>query len=101
MIVVQGKLRVHPEDTARLREIAKPFIAANRTEVGNDAYAFAEDLHDPGLIHIAERWADQAAVEAHGRAPHYMVFVGELQKLRVLGLKVTAYDSPGGRVLIG
>jgi|CXWL01.1.fsa_nt_gi quinol monooxygenase YgiN len=101
MIVIQGEMRVHPDDVGKLREIAAPFIAANRQEKGNQAYFFAEDLLEPGLIHIAERWDDQAAVDAHNVAPHSMVFVGGVQQLRMLGIKVTGYDSAGPRVLLG
>lgn len=101
MIVVQGEIRVHPDDMPAVRALAAPLIAATRAEPGNQAYAFAEDLSEPGLIHVVERWADEASITAHNATPHLAAFTGGFLKLRVLGLKIVGYDAPEGRVLLG
>jgi quinol monooxygenase YgiN len=101
MIVVQGEARFHPDDMAMLRESAASMVADTRAEAGCIAYAFAEDVLDPGVVHIAERWADEAALGAHFATPHMARFNAALSKARVLSMKVTAYTVTGEKLLAG
>lgn len=101
MILIQGYIKVSPDNVARLKEAAAPLIAATRQEAGCLAYAFAEDIGEPGLIHIAERWADDAALAAHNKAPHLAAFMGAMPTLGVAGVRIARYDASGEKVLIG
>ncbi|MBI1251513.1 MAG: antibiotic biosynthesis monooxygenase [Alphaproteobacteria bacterium] len=101
MIIVQGEARFHPDDMPMLRKAGAEMMAATRQEPGNLAYAFAEDVASPGLVHIVERWADGAALEAHFKTPHMAAFNAALGQARVLALKVCAYDASGERLLAG
>lgn len=101
MIVVQGTARVHPDDVTALRESVAIMVAATRAESGCEAYGFAEDMLEPGLMHIAERWRDDAALQAHFATPHMAAFNAALGKARILGVKVVAYTVSGERVLAG
>jgi quinol monooxygenase YgiN len=101
MIVVQGEARFHADDMQMLRAAAAAMVADTRAEPGCLAYAFAEDIVDPGLVHIAERWADEAALGAHFATPHMARFNAALSKARVLSMKVTSYAVTGERVLAG
>jgi quinol monooxygenase YgiN len=100
MIVVQGWMRVDPEDAHTLRDAARTLVAATRLEPGNIAYAFAEDVNDPGLFHIVERWADDAAVAAHMTMPHTAAFGPVLKGLRDLHYRIARYDPPEERVVM-
>ncbi|MBL8538261.1 MAG: antibiotic biosynthesis monooxygenase [Hyphomonadaceae bacterium] len=101
MIVIQGYLKVSPENVARVREAAAPLIAATRQEPGCIAYAFAEDLGEPGLIHIAERWASEEALAAHNKTPHLAAFMGQMPGLGPSAVRIARYDAGGEKVLIG
>jgi quinol monooxygenase YgiN len=101
MILIQGHVRVHADDVAGLRAIAAPMLAASRAEPGCIFYSYAEDVIEPGLVHIIERWADQAALDAHNVAPHFQTFSAALAKFRIEGLRIAAYDTHAERVLIG
>ncbi len=70
MLIVAGTLRVSAEWLDVLRPAMAAVIAASRADPGCLAYGFAEDVLDPGLIHVAERWESAEALAAHGRAPH-------------------------------
>jgi quinol monooxygenase YgiN len=70
MIVIAGTMRLPRGNLGRARERLEPLISATRAEEGCLGYAFAEDLLDPGLIHVAERWRDHAALDGHFKAPH-------------------------------
>jgi quinol monooxygenase YgiN len=101
MIVVQGVARIHPDDMAAMRAASAIMVPATRAEPGCIAYAYGEDLLEPGLVHVTERWRDQAALDAHFATPHMAAFNAALGKARVLELKVTAFEVTGERVLMG
>ena len=58
MVIVTGELRVAPEKMDRLRPLMRTVITANRKEDGCLLFAFGEDVLEPGLIRIVERWRD-------------------------------------------
>lgn len=101
MIVVQGVLRLHPDDLEKAREIAAPFVLQTQGEDGCLSYALAQDLMAPGLIHIVERWRDEAALAAHRAAPHVAVFTAELPRLRILDLRIVDYRADEGQLAMG
>ena len=45
-------------------------IAATSAEDGCLEYAYAEDVLDPGLIHVKELWRDQSALDRHFASDH-------------------------------
>lgn len=100
MILIQGHIKVAPENVAKLKEAAAALIAATRAEPGCVAYAFAEDIAEPGLIHIAERWASEEALEAHNKTPHLAAFMGALPSLAPQAIRIARYDGAAERVLV-
>ena len=101
MIVVQGEARFHPEDMAQVREATPAMIQATRAEAGCIAYAYAEDFLEPGLVRIVERWESEPEMKAHLTSPHMAAFAAVLGKVRVLGMRVVAYDATGERIIFG
>lgn len=94
MIVVQGWVRVHEDDTETLREQARILVAATRREPGNLAYAFAEDVNEAGLFHIVERWQDEVAVANHMLTGSLADFLTRLAAMREVRLRVARYEGP-------
>jgi quinol monooxygenase YgiN len=43
---------------------------ASRLEEGCLDYGYAEDVFDPGLIHVRELWTDQHALDRHFASKH-------------------------------
>ncbi len=101
MILIQGHLKTTPENVAKLKAAAALLIAATRQEPGCIAYAFAEDIAEPCLLHIAERWADEAALAAHNTTPHLAAFMGALPTLGLIGVRVARYECAGETILAG
>ena len=101
MILIQGHMKTTPENVAKLKAAAGLLIAATRQEPGCIAYAFAEDIAEPGLLHIAERWADDAALAAHNKTPHLAAFMGALPGLGLTGVRVARYESADETILAG
>lgn len=70
MLLVTGSFRVPPGRIDAARAAMTAMIAASRAEPGCLDYAYAEDLLEPGLIRVVERWTDRAALDAHLASRH-------------------------------
>lgn len=101
MILIQGHLRTSPEGAAKLKAVAAPLITATRQEPGCIAYAFAEDVGEPGLVHIVERWADASALEAHNKTPHLAAFMAAMPTLGISSFRVARYEASAETLLAG
>ena len=101
MIMIEGWVRMDAADIDRLRPAAATMIAATRLEDGCEEYAFSQDLVDPGLFRIVERWRDEAALAAHFQTPHMAVFSAALGAANRQGGSVKVYKAEVDRSLIG
>lgn len=70
MILITGSFRIDPDRLAEARPVMARMIAASRAETGCLAYAYAEDLTEPGLIRVHELWRDQEVLDRHFATPH-------------------------------
>jgi quinol monooxygenase YgiN len=101
MVIIQGVVRISEADRDKFRAAAAAMIPATRAEAGCIFYSYAEDALEPGLVHIVERWRDQAALDAHLKAPHMASFSAAIAGLAMRDLKIVAFDAANERVLIG
>ncbi len=97
MIIVTGELRLAPASVEQLRPAMRTVITANRREDGCLLFAFGEDVLEPGVIRIVERWRDWDALAAHDRAPHVDAWRAELAKVGVLGRDLVAHEATNPR----
>ncbi|MEZ0242447.1 MAG: putative quinol monooxygenase [Sphingomonas sp.] len=72
MILIVGTFRVDPARLDAARPAMETMIAESRAEPGCIQYSYAEDLRDPGLIHVTERWRDRETLAGHFSAPHLL-----------------------------
>jgi quinol monooxygenase YgiN len=100
VIVVTGHIKIDPKQIERLRPAARAVLEATRAEDGCILYAYAEDLLEPGLIRIVERWRDWDSLTAHGSAPHLDVWRTALTDAGgVFDREVTAHEAGTERAL--
>ena len=99
MILVTGHLRLSPEDFDRIRDVATRTMEETRKEKGCILYAFGEDLIEPGVLRIVERWEDWASLEAHGKAPHMDAWRAGLAEVTIIEKDVVAHEAGEERVL--
>ena len=99
MILIAGTVRVPPEKVAGVRAAAQRMIEATRVEDGCVKYAFAEDVLDPGLIHISEVWRDQAALDRHFASAHMADWRAAGRELGVGERNLRVYEVGEGRPL--
>jgi quinol monooxygenase YgiN len=69
-LIVAGTVHVPPANLDGLRPHMQAMMTASRAEDGCAAYGYAEDVGEPGLIHVFVLWRDQAALDAHFKTDH-------------------------------
>ena len=109
MIIVAGTSRVPPARMTDWRAAAETVITATRAEAGCQTatraeagcqvYSFAEDVLEPGLIHIFEIWDSRAHLDAHSRMPHLTVWRAALAEIGVTDRAISIYETSGGTPL--
>ena len=63
---------MNPFTNAAFEAVAKELMAAVRAnEPGNKVYQFCKSKSDPTTYVVMEIYADQAALEAHGKSEHF------------------------------
>ena len=97
MIIVTGHVRLRPRDMERVRPHMRTVLEANRKEDGCLLFAFGEDVLEPGLIRVVERWRDADALAAHGAQPHVIAWRQALKEIGVLERDLIAHDAENGR----
>ncbi len=99
MLLIVGTIRIPPENVAEGRAAAARMIDATRAEDGCVHYAFAEDVLDPGLIHLNELWRDQAALDRHFTTPHMAVWRAAGKSLGFRDRNLRIHEVGEGRPL--
>lgn len=70
MLLIVGTVRLPPENLASARGAMQRMISASRAEDGCIDYGYAEDILQPGLIHVKEMWRDRASLDRHFASAH-------------------------------
>lgn len=70
MLLILGTVRLPAENLDAARPIMKRMADASRAEEGCVEYGYAEDVFEPGLIHVKERWTDQGVLDRHFASAH-------------------------------
>ena len=70
MLLIVGTVRLPAHNLDRARPIMQRMVEASRAEAGCVEYGYAEDVLDPGLIHVKELWTDQVALDRHFATTH-------------------------------
>jgi quinol monooxygenase YgiN len=98
-LIVAGTVRVPPENLDGLRPHMIAMMTATRAEDGCAAYAYAEDVAEPGLIRIFEIWRDQAALDAHFETAHMAAWRAAWPGFGVSDRALKAYEIAAERPL--
>ncbi|KUR80389.1 putative quinol monooxygenase [Novosphingobium sp. Fuku2-ISO-50] len=96
MILVIGTFRIPPENLALALPLAERVVHATRAEDGCIAYSYAQDLLDPGLIHVSEKWRDRAALDAHFKTAHMQAWITERASLALHDRAIRVFESDEG-----
>ena len=97
MIIVTGHIRLAAKDMERARPHMRTNLEATRKEKGCQLYAYGEDVLDPGLIRIVERWDDWASLDAHGKSPHIKAWGAFTKEIGLLERDLWAHEGVNGK----
>ncbi len=100
MVIVEGWVRSAPADIGALKGPLQIMVSATRAESGCLQYALSEDLLEPGLLRIVEKWTDEAALSAHLQSPHVAAFSAAVAGLARLGTEIKIYSASELRTLV-
>lgn len=95
MLIVAGTIEIDPDARDALFEALAPMIEATRAEPGCQAYAFTIDPDDPALVHLFERWDDQASLDAHFASEHMATWQAKAADLPFRSRDITKYLISG------
>jgi quinol monooxygenase YgiN len=95
MIIVQGFLKVQPEDFAQYKRRIVLHAAMVQMLDGCLQYSMAEDPGIPGLIWVSERWRDRASQAAHMAGDHMGEFNQFMKHMPISAAHIASYDVAG------
>ncbi len=78
MLIVLGIAKLGYGALDAGRESLETMIAASNAEEGCLHYSYALDIPDPSIIHITEKWIDEATLISHFETPHMASFQAAL-----------------------
>jgi quinol monooxygenase YgiN len=70
VLLIVGTIRLAADLLDAARPAMASMVEASRAEAGCLEYSYAEDVLDPGLIHVKERWTNRTALGGHFKSVH-------------------------------
>lgn len=99
MLIITGTFRVPVDVIERARPAMIAMLQASRAEEGCLLYAYSQDLLDPGLFYVNERWTDAESLQAHARAAHMAAWRTVWVELGIGERDLRLHETDEGRVL--
>lgn len=99
MILVVGQFRLPAAKLPEAREALLRVVEATRAEPGCIDYAYAEDLREPGLIRVSEKWESREALAVHFEAAHMKQWQQERTGFGMTDRDMRAYEFSREEIL--
>lgn len=96
MLIVLAKAQVGEGAIEPAKTAIAAIVAASNAEEGCIAYAFTQDVLDPGVLHIVEKWTDDAALAAHFATPHMAAFGAAIAGLDFKVVEAIKFTADAG-----
>lgn len=92
MLLIIGTVRLPPENLDDARPVMRRMIEASRAENGCLEYSYAEDILDPGVIHVKEIWLNRAALDSHFSSAHIAAWRSTWPTLGIINRDLKLYE---------
>jgi quinol monooxygenase YgiN len=99
MLIVMGTVRIDPASLGDARPAMQAMVAASNAEDGCLLYAYSQDLTDPGLVRVSEKWRDRAALKAHFETAHMAEWHGVIPSLGITDRDLKLYEVASEEVV--
>ena len=100
MLLIEGWLKLATGEFAKVADQARAMVEATNAEAGCLHYSFAQDIADPDLIRISERWESQEALAAHSASAHMAAFNRAMGGVQREGADLRLYTAEEVRKLM-
>ncbi|HCF25440.1 MULTISPECIES: antibiotic biosynthesis monooxygenase [unclassified Novosphingobium] len=100
MLLIEGWLKLGAGEFEKVREQGIAMVKATNEEAGCLHYSFAQDISDPDLIRISERWESQEALAAHSASAHMAEFNKAMGSVKREGADLWLYSAEQVRKLM-
>lgn len=100
MLIVLAKCKVGADAAAAAKAAIADMVAASNAESACIAYTFTQDMLDPSVLHIVEKWQDDAALAAHFATPHMAAFGAAIASLDFQVIEAIKYSADDGTPLM-
>ncbi|MEM1196286.1 MAG: putative quinol monooxygenase [Pseudomonadota bacterium] len=100
MIILLGTAKLGEGSLEEGRAALETMIAASNAEEGVLDYSFSVDLVDPSVLHITEKYVDQAALGAHGQSQHMAAFQKAMAGLDIKIVDLMMFNADDGTKLM-
>jgi quinol monooxygenase YgiN len=98
-IAVTGTFRIPPTGLDNFRPPMRQVIEMSRMEAGCIAYAYAEDVLEPGLIRVSELWESRECLDAHLAAAHMAEWRNQREELGMTERELIVHTVSGQEAL--
>lgn len=92
MLLIVGTIRLPAGNLGAARAAMAQMIRASRAEDGCLDYSYAEDVLEPGLIRVAERWRDRSCLERHFASAHIAQWRASWTQLGIGERQLSLYE---------
>lgn len=92
MLLIIGTIRLQPDKLDAARPVMRRMVEGSRAEDGCLAYSYAEDVLEPGLIHVKELWQEQSSLDRHFQSPHLADWRAAWPELGIHDRKLVSYE---------
>jgi quinol monooxygenase YgiN len=96
MLIVLAKAKLGTGALEALKGPIADMVAASNAESGCIAYSFTVDVLDPSVLHIVEKWQDEAALAAHFTTPHMAAFGAAIAGADLTIVEAIKYHADDG-----
>lgn len=96
MLIVLAKAKLGAGALDALKAPIADMVAASNAEEGCIAYSFTADVLDPSIMHIVEKWQDEAALMAHFATPHMAAFQQAIAGAEITIIEAIKYHADDG-----
>jgi len=96
MLIVLAKAQVGEGALESALAAITDMVAASNAEEGCIAYAFTQDVLQPNILHIVEKWKDEAALAAHFATPHMAAFGAAIAGLDFTVIEALKFPTDDG-----
>lgn len=94
--------KVAPADVSKIVKLSKELVAASRKDAGNIDYDIYQSQTDKTQLMIFETWKDQASLDVHSNAAHFMRIVPQIANAAVGEMSIQSFtaNSEGNEIRI-